>query len=222
MESQRKPDARPIGSRTSVADSTILTPYRSVSYFDIMLRRVRRMLVWCLLASLSLGSLAVVSACIWAQLSPGGISVTWPETSAGDDYQSPPRWMIRLVCWPDEDGPHIHVTVYRFMLGDWVHSDSFPQFGFNWRVIAAGLRTNRPGTSCSELPLPEFPAACLEFDVHGCLLLALLCWFPIISYLNGPCRRRRRRKRGQCVACGYSLIGITSCVCPECGATVKR
>ena len=30
-------------------------------------------------------------------------------------------------------------------------------------------------------------------------------------------RRRRRRKRGQCLACGYDLRGGTSPTCPECG-----
>lgn len=33
-------------------------------------------------------------------------------------------------------------------------------------------------------------------------------------------RRRLRKKRGQCAACGYSLRNITSDKCPECGAAV--
>lgn len=30
-------------------------------------------------------------------------------------------------------------------------------------------------------------------------------------------RRRLRRKRGQCLACGYDLRGSTTATCPECG-----
>lgn len=32
--------------------------------------------------------------------------------------------------------------------------------------------------------------------------------------------RRRRRRRGACVACGYDLAGTTGDRCPECGATI--
>jgi hypothetical protein len=35
-------------------------------------------------------------------------------------------------------------------------------------------------------------------------------------------RRRLRRARGRCPACGYDLKGSTSAVCPECGVTPKR
>lgn len=32
-------------------------------------------------------------------------------------------------------------------------------------------------------------------------------------------RRARRRKRGNCAACGYDLTGLNSATCPECGHT---
>ena len=32
----------------------------------------------------------------------------------------------------------------------------------------------------------------------------------------------RRRQLGRCMACGYSLIGNTSGVCPECGNVMHR
>lgn len=37
----------------------------------------------------------------------------------------------------------------------------------------------------------------------------------------GPIRRRRRRQRGECLPCGYSLTGNVSGRCPECGATTE-
>ena len=46
--------------------------------------------------------------------------------------------------------------------------------------------------------------------------------YPTIAFIRGPVRRWRRRRRGECVACGYDLTGNVSGVCPECGAPVQR
>lgn len=48
----------------------------------------------------------------------------------------------------------------------------------------------------------------------------------VSAFLHASDLRRRatvklRRSRGQCVYCGYSLQGITSDVCPECGKSIK-
>ena len=45
----------------------------------------------------------------------------------------------------------------------------------------------------------------------------LFATYPTIAFIRGPMRRRRRRKRGQCLGCGYSLEGNVTGVCPECG-----
>ena len=41
--------------------------------------------------------------------------------------------------------------------------------------------------------------------------------YPVAVYVRGPLRRRQRRRRGLCAACGYNLLGNVSGVCPECG-----
>jgi len=41
--------------------------------------------------------------------------------------------------------------------------------------------------------------------------------YPSMALAMGPLRRRRRRKRNQCIRCGYSLQGLTERRCPECG-----
>jgi len=46
---------------------------------------------------------------------------------------------------------------------------------------------------------------------------ALLLVCPAIALMSGPIRRRRRRKRGECVKCGYNLTGLPEPRCPECG-----
>jgi hypothetical protein len=49
------------------------------------------------------------------------------------------------------------------------------------------------------------------------IFYAAIMWF--LFFAPGAIRKRVRRKRGQCAACGYSLRDITSDKCPECGAT---
>ena len=43
--------------------------------------------------------------------------------------------------------------------------------------------------------------------------------YPAIALIRAPLRRRRRRRlKGLCLACGYDLTGNVSGRCPECGA----
>ena len=51
--------------------------------------------------------------------------------------------------------------------------------------------------------------------------LFLFAFYPTIAFIRfirGPVRRRRRRRKGQCIPCGYDLTGNVSGVCPECGS----
>ncbi len=57
---------------------------------------------------------------------------------------------------------------------------------------------------------PVWPGTFLNTAIYAALLFAL-------SRLPVALRRRRRRRRNQCAACGYSLVGLTSPACPECG-----
>ncbi len=41
--------------------------------------------------------------------------------------------------------------------------------------------------------------------------------YPIIAFIRGTLRRRRRRKRGLCLSCGYNLTGLREPRCSECG-----
>lgn len=57
------------------------------------------------------------------------------------------------------------------------------------------------------------------------LLFDALCfgaiWYPVL-FAPGLIRRARRRRRGQCTACGYNLAATPqTCPCPECG-TISR
>jgi len=56
------------------------------------------------------------------------------------------------------------------------------------------------------------------FPVWGVLLL--LWAYPAFMFARGPLRRYRRRRRGLCTQCGYSLTGNISGICPECGTPI--
>ena len=53
------------------------------------------------------------------------------------------------------------------------------------------------------------------------MFLVLFAAYPTIAFIRGPLRRYRRRKKGLCLKCGYSLTGNTSGICPECGLAIN-
>ncbi|MBU0718254.1 MAG: hypothetical protein KJ749_08405 [Planctomycetes bacterium] len=84
-----------------------------------------------------------------------------------------------------------------------------------------------PGTPprCSAAPA-ERQADMLEVNVilRSALLYGsavLFGVYPVTAFVVGPLRRRRRRKRGLCVNCGYNLTGNVSGVCSECGTKIE-
>jgi len=54
------------------------------------------------------------------------------------------------------------------------------------------------------------------------LLIIPTATYPAVAFLRGPFTRYLRRKRRQCLVCGYSLIGNITGVCPECGKPTTR
>ena len=52
------------------------------------------------------------------------------------------------------------------------------------------------------------------------VVLMVYAAYPVLVFIRGPLRRRRRRKHGLCVRCGYNLTGLAEPRCPECGEAV--
>lgn len=104
-------------------------------------------------------------------------------------------------AWRQRRQPH------EVRLGD---RQAVPDFGGKWRgKMSFGffpIAGRPPAGEYSYFRLPVwFP-------------VSLIILFPVRAMIVGPWRERRRRKKNQCVVCGYSLYLLTQPRCPECGA----
>ncbi|UCE61532.1 MAG: hypothetical protein JSU63_07235 [Phycisphaerales bacterium] len=61
-----------------------------------------------------------------------------------------------------------------------------------------------------------------QVGIHYLLLLVILALYLTITFIRGPFRRWRRRRRNSCLGCGYDLTGNVSGVCPECGGELEE
>ncbi|MCK4623875.1 MAG: hypothetical protein KAV00_01080 [Phycisphaerae bacterium] len=67
--------------------------------------------------------------------------------------------------------------------------------------------------------LQAFTTRSIDVELPLWMPLLLFSLPPAIAFIRGPLRRHRRRKRNQCVHCGYNLTGLPGPRCPECGET---
>lgn len=64
------------------------------------------------------------------------------------------------------------------------------------------------------------PRMHVGFSAPGWYPAVALSAYPMWMLIRGPGLRHRRRRRNQCLRCGYDLTGNVSGVCPECGTPV--
>jgi hypothetical protein len=126
-------------------------------------------------------------------------------------------WVARMVT-----------TSESHRLGIWDSEFGWPAIAMRYRFNtlwspgkldlhpAGGLEVYRGPYGAIWLPLrPLFPGFALDTAFYAAIALTLWSAPRLI-------RRRLRRARRHCPACGYDLKGNTSIVCPECGASPKR
>ena len=61
-----------------------------------------------------------------------------------------------------------------------------------------------------------------DVDANFFKLALLAATYPAICVCVAGLVRRKRRRRGCCIKCGYDLTGNTSGVCPECGVEITK
>ncbi len=154
------------------------------------------------IVGLTLGALAIGvlladsfrAAKVYTTLDPGG---SWTEVSIDDG-------VVAVLRFEAERYPLFDTFVSAFATGRRIMRERHGQDGGK-PLTARGLRRTPAGIRVkgTEVPL-WFP-------------FVIFSAYPAIAFVRGPLRRRRRRKRGECVACGYDLTGNVSGVCPECG-----
>jgi hypothetical protein len=85
--------------------------------------------------------------------------------------------------------------------------------------VIAGFPFDRPIVGPARIDM-HFPLRPIwpGFAINT-IFYAAIVW--VLFAVPATIRRRVRRKRGQCAACGYSLRESVSEKCPECGAAVK-
>ena len=150
---------------------------------------------------------------IWATAVEGNAIVFVLERNELLDPQEPPRPTNRISHFSFDE-----LRCYS------AHVDyALPLRGFRWWTFDftfpdTTVRTDDEGVACTEHVL--VPGRAVHANHIGIPLwrvAILLAAYPAIALIRGPLRRWRRKKRGQCLKCGYDLTGNESGVCPECG-----
>ncbi len=128
-----------------------------------------------------------------------------------DISSEPIQLSLYSVSYPSDPSEHFHL----------------------WTTIGHGMAKLRLDTW--EFKLTSFPA---DLGVRGVFfyrayeserwrehILAIYLWipalvfaiYPFIVFVRSPLRRRRRLRRGLCLACGYHVTSGGQTTCPECG-----
>jgi hypothetical protein len=118
----------------------------------------------------------------------------------------------------------------------WVLNGNVVDFGPTFTVSTSrgtlGLQYSRVGSpinllASKDLSFPGFKRrttlrglGIINYYVSLWIPFVLFATYPTIAFIRGPVRRWRRRRRNECVHCGYVLKGLPEPKCPECGSEV--
>ncbi len=157
------------------------------------------------LAGLAATSGVWLTAVVIAMVQPDG------HTCITIGYARPDAWVLNVVIYPDGFvmAQHFHQNLTRYD-GPYAklsraHVDHPVTFRSLFPRVLKTRATILPGTVSAGTVFHLSPAI---------LFFLLLCGHAVGWPLL---RRRRRRKQGRCLRCGYDLRGVSSLACSECG-----
>jgi hypothetical protein len=210
------------------------SPALFCAYLGAVKRRNTRLIAR--LAACTLAGAVITVAVAW------GCAIWGREKRNGPEL-SDVAWSMRLPDWP-ELATHSYWSstpglVLGFEIGGFRHGGpqdriyriatteaglpllSMRGYSANWistktrpfgPVLRRGWHLETEGFYGRDLPVvPVWPGFALDTAFYGAIVLAL--WSA-----PGVIRRRTRKRRGRCPACGYDLRGSAGGPCPECGA----
>lgn len=140
------------------------------------------------------------------------------------------RWSISL---PHEEAAiAVSIGVQQWnigLMGYCFHRDVRDRYSQEFYLGSwyAAIRTHKlPGSSKrrtvggASAVYRSLSMAYLELPLWG--VFPILAAFPTVMLFRGPIRRRRRRKRGLCLHCGYDVRLLPEPRCPECGTPTEN
>jgi hypothetical protein len=102
----------------------------------------------------------------------------------------------------------------------WEQTNVHKRYAQEWRddpVLYNNLRHLLHGNGFFIDRRGRFSPAVFTAGCPPWFLVLLFGFYPASAFIVRFMRLRRRRKRNQCIHCGYNLTGNVSGICPECG-----
>lgn len=145
-----------------------------------------------------------------------GISVRTADIFAGNDPKRDLKKYNYFGVTVHRAGwPFLALRCTRFSPGS-IDGRLIPGFGsLKFQSLEAGLLYDRRRPDGVAYVVGWIPLRPTLGFVADTAFYALLLWLPNRGLLLA--RTLLRRRRGACLACGYSLVGAAHSVCPECG-----
>ncbi len=134
-----------------------------------------------------------------------GVVYLYSWTAEGNDLRAATEMFVHVrdEFWYNKHWPHV----------DALHEILDPGGPFGACIL---------DFCCMSIPMPMEPRMHIRaLALPTWLVAVMFSIFPAVAFIRGPLRRRRRRKRGLCISCGYNLTGNESGVCSECGEDVR-